>query len=645
MDMSKRAAELLLLLNEENYITAEELALQMGVSEKTVRNTVRDLSGQLAGSGVEIQSKSRHGYRLIVTDEKAYQKMAEEAKELQDQRVDIKNPPIPDNSHDRMEYLMARLLYSHDYIKLDDFCDFLYISRSTLSHSLSEVESLFGLYDLSIDRRPNHGIKAEGREFDRRRLIADYFVKRSSSVKDEPEDELAHIADVAEKLLLKYEISLSENEFENFVDYTYVAIHRSGDGFPIERFEGQIPEIGIKEQLFVRELLSELGTERDQVLNEDEQHYLEIYLAGKRMIGNVLENDKNFVIHEQTDRIALKILSVLSSDYHMDLLNNFDLRMTLNQHLAPLDVRMRFNIPLKNPLLADIKRDYPLAYQMGLIAGGVLSDYYKKPVSEDETGYLALILQLVLEKETEKEKYNILIVCSTGKSTSRLLKYRFEQQFGSYLDKLYICDLLGVSRFDFSQVDYVFTTVPITVSVSVPIIEVGSFLMDADIRKISETLRDGDRNLVIRKYFGPRRFLAHFPGDTKDEILSSLCQIIASREKVDDDFYDLVLKRESFAQADVGNAIALPHPNGIASDESFAYCAVTEKPVIWNNSPVQVIILVSMGRNESDDEMRQRFYESVAEFALNGESVKTLIAHPEYEVFEKLTCVSKNTND
>lgn len=60
---------------------------------------------------------------------------------------------------------------------------------------------------------------------------------------------------------------------------------------------------------------------------------------------------------------------------------------------------------------------------------------------------------------------------------------------------------------------------------------------------------------------------------------------------------------------------------------SFVYCAVTENPVRWNNSPIRVIILVSMGRNETDDEMQQQFYESVVEFALNGESVKTLIAH------------------
>ncbi|MGN0242365.1 MAG: BglG family transcription antiterminator, partial [Candidatus Weimeria sp.] len=495
-------AELLLLLETDSYRTASDLAMQLGVSEKTVRNTIRDFSDAMEGSGVEIVSKSRHGYCLIVTDQDAYQDLCRRAKELTSPAVSVKDLPTPDNTKDRMEYLMARLLYTREYVKLDDISEFLYVSRSTLSHSIGDVEAVFRQYGLSIDRRPNYGIRAVGREFDKRRLIADYFVKRPSSIKDEPEGELKHIASIAEDLLIKYDISLSETEFENFIDYTYVAVHRAGDGFGIEHFDGQVPEIGIKEQLFVKELLSEVEKEKGQPPDEDERRYLEIYLSGKRMIGNALADDRNFVIHEQTDRLALEILSVLSSDYHMNLLDNFDLRMTLNQHLAPFDIRMRFNIPLKNPLLPDIRRDYPLAYQMGQVAASVLSDHYGKPVSEDEIGYLAVILQLVLEKESDKKKYNILIVCSTGKSTSRLLKYRFEQQFSNYLDKLYICDLLGLGRFDFSQVDYVFTTVPITVAVSVPIIEVGSFLVDADIKKISETLRDGDRSRAIMSYFG-----------------------------------------------------------------------------------------------------------------------------------------------
>ena len=53
--------------------------------------------------------------------------------------------------------------------------------------------------------------------------------------------------------------------------------------------------------------------------------------------------------------------------------------------------------------------------------------------------------------------------------------------------------------------------------------------------------------------------------------------------------------------------------------------------MIWNNQPVQVVLLVSIGRKEDRD--MQRFYETTARFALNTEAVAAVIRNPEYEVF------------
>ena len=122
-------------------------------------------------------------------------------------------------------------------------------------------------------------------------------------------------------------------------------------------------------------------------------------MTGKRTGGNLVENAVNFVIPENIDQLSLRILQLISNEYHLDILNDFDIRMTLNQHLVPFDIRMRYEIPLKNPLLQEIKENYSLAYQAARIAANVLSDIYKRPIPEDEIGYFALIFQLALEKQ------------------------------------------------------------------------------------------------------------------------------------------------------------------------------------------------------------------------------------------------------
>lgn len=620
-----RLQELLGWLKQDEYRTAQQLAKYIRVSEKTVRIAIHELNTELSKHGARIVSKPRFGYCLEVTDQELFERYQTEE--------ESKNR-IPDSGKERCEYLMAYLLFRKDYVKIEELCDFMYVSKTTLSNSLKMVEHILGQYRLSIERRPNYGIRISGEEFDIRRLFSDYFIKHhclSGVNLNHQNSEIARLAGRVKELMSKYDVYLSEMSFDNFVDYTYTACKRMKAGHYLKLDKGNLPEIGIKEQAFIQELLETLEKEEGITYTQDEENYLYLYLAGKRMIGNVMENDSNFIIQEQTDRLAMEMLKLISNDYHINFQNNFEMRMTLNQHLVPFDVRMRYDIPLKNPLLKDIKEKYSLAFQMAVLASSVLSRHYRKEISEDELGYFALIFQLALEREQTDNSSDILVVCSTGKGTSRLLKYKYEQEFSEYLRNIYVCDLLGLESFDFSKVDYIFTTVPITRKVPVPIVEVGLFLETDDIRKVTEALRYGRNDDILRSYYTPERFLAHVKPGSKEDILKYLCGVIEKQERVDSDFYEMILERESFVQMDYGNAIALPHPNRIASEESFAYVAVLESPVIWNESQVQVVILISIGKKEEDDNDRQKFYEATARFALNEEAVRKLIERPEYE--------------
>ena len=621
-----RFQELLQWLKQDEYRTAGQLAKRMQLGEKTVRIAIHELNMELVKHGAKIISKPRFGYCLEITDRESFEAYQEE---------EGKTGRIPDSGKERSEYLMAYLLFKKDYVKVEELCDFMYLSKTTLSHYLKTVETVLGRYALLIERRPNYGIRIVGEEFDIRRVICDYFIKHhclAGMDVSRQNLEIFRLADLVKELMAKYDVHLSELSFENFVDYTYVAWKRMKKGFYLKLDKENLPEIGIKELTFIRELLGRLEQSEGIAYTKDEENCLLLYLAGKRMIGNAIENDTNFVIQEHTDRLAMEMLRLISHDYHMDFQNNFEMRMTLNQHLVPFDIRMRYGIPLKNPLLKDIKAKYSLAYQMAVLASGILRDHYQKDISEDELGYFALIFQLALEKGQSDNRSNILVVCSTGKATSRLLRFKYEQEFSEYLNEIYVCDLLGLESFDMSKVDYIFTTVPITKKVSVPIVEVGMFLESDDIRKVTEALRYGRNDDIIRRYYTPERFLAHVELEEKEEILKYICQVIGKQEQVDSDFYDMVLERESYVQMDCGNAIALPHPNRIASEESFAYVAVLEHPVLWTSSKVQVIILISIGRQSEDDKERQKFYETTARFALNGDFVNQLIQNPSYEV-------------
>lgn len=617
------------ILTAEEYRTAVQLAEELGVSEKTIRLRIKALNEEIEAHGAVIESRPRYGYRLVITDPERF-------RQYEGQSEDKADHYIPDNSRERNEYLLAYLMWHKDYVKADELCDALYISKPTLTKSLHYIEKIFKRYHLMIERKPNYGMKLQGKELDVRRLFCDYFIKRNSLVelnREKMDQEMLELAKAIRGMLREYEIPLSETAFENFVEYVYAAGKRMSQEYYLEISTDDIPEMGIREKSFVADLSGYLEQRYGSKVTEEEKSYLLLYLSGKRMVGNVVENDTNFVIREHLDRIALEMLDYIFQTFHMDFRNDFDIRMTLNQHLVPLDIRLRYDIPLHNPMLDKIRMSYSLAYQMSCETAKILEQHYQTAVSEDEIGYLALIFELAIERRKIGEKSDILVVCSTGKGSSRLLKYKYEQEFGDYLNQIYVCDLIGLEHFDFSKVNYVFTTVPVTREIPVPIVEVGTFLGQEDVRKVTEILRRGTAG-YLQEYYKESRFFAHVQCESKEEVLEYLCERIAAQEEVDEDFFDQVLEREAYIQMDYGNLVAIPHPNRIASEESFVYTAVLEKPVMWNQNPAQVILLVSIGRKE--DKNRQKLYEATARFALSKSAVDQLIRTPAYEILLQL---------
>ena len=186
----------------------------------------------------------------------------------------------------------------------------------------------------------------------------------------------------------------------------------------------------------------------------------------------------------------------------MDFRDNMELRMALNQHMVPLLVRVKYNIPLKNPERLQIKSEYSLAYTLAATATTVINAKYHTDLNEDEICYLAIHFALAQEKIGHKiQKKNILIVCVSGKGSSQLFMYRYKEAFGKYIKHIYESTVYNLKNFDFkkNKIDYVFTTVPIEFNIPVPVFRVSLFLNRTEINTYSNMFEMGDINF-LKKY-------------------------------------------------------------------------------------------------------------------------------------------------
>lgn len=626
--MPKFFEQLLAKLSETEYHTAEEIAASCGIGEKTVRKRLRELNDSLKSYGAEIISKQHYGYLLDVYDREAYNQFL---------LYTSSQEQIPTTSEERVLYILALLLNHEDYIKLENIGEFLYVSRNTVTADLKKVEYILAVYQLGIERRPNYGIRIVGSEFDKRTCYANSIVKinRVLQNREKTLKEQKIIGDILLKFTLEYRLKMSEISFQSLVIHFYVALKRMEYGKAIVLNKEEIEEyIGSDIYKMAESLAKQLEIAFQRKISSDETAYLAVHLGAKLSSDASVREQIPIKIASEIDQLSLRLILCIYDGFKIDFRDDLLLRMTLNKHLVPLDIRMRYGIPMQNPLKEEIKQEYPLAFMMALQSGAVLKEHYKKKITEDEAAYLAVIYQFALEQREQKiDKKNIVIVCASGKGSSQLFIYRYKQDFGKYVDKIYECTAFELGDFDFSKVDYVFTTIPLNISIPVPVFEVSLFLNGSDVAFVKKTLESSDEEF-LRQYYFPELFFTDVEAESKEEVLRILYAKASRVRKIPEGFYEAVLKREEMGQTDFGNYTAIPHPFYAMTEESFVVVGVLKKAVWWGHNDVRLVLLWSLSVN--GDEYLQKFYRSMTDFLFDAEKINIFLKNPEFDNLIKL---------
>lgn len=164
------------LLKAETAVTSEFLGKVLAVTSRTVRNDIKELETIVKEYGASIKSIRGTGYELVLHDEQNFRKLLHGIVEQEKE-----NEEMPIMPEDRVHYILKRLLLAENYIKLDSLADELYISRSTLQNDLKDVKTIFGRYGITLEKRPNFGLKVKGDEFKLRLCMADHLLQTIES--------------------------------------------------------------------------------------------------------------------------------------------------------------------------------------------------------------------------------------------------------------------------------------------------------------------------------------------------------------------------------------------------------------------------------------------------------------------------------
>ena len=627
--MDYRLWKLVDILSVAEFKTSISIGKELGISEKTVRTRIRELEEVVSLHGADIVSKPRYGYCINITEPLLWEKFKSSRYE--------KTSTVPVDSNEREEYILALFLNQAEYMKLETLSDFLYVSTKTLTNEIKRVEYILNCFELKLDRKPYYGIRVRGNEFNKRCcILQNFYLSRKPfwGVRGRQEEETVTIAKILLDLAQKQEVRFTETAFQNTVLYVSLSIARMKKGFFITEELSSDSKENIKQEAGLSKRVYEGLDLSGLSIPDREIWYTGVYIAGKRILESGNQYAANVVASEEIDTLVSRILEEIYLSYKIELRDDLNLRIMLIQHLIPMEIRLRYGIPMENAMEGEVKEQYILAYSMAQLASTILSEHFKKTVSEAEVSCIAMYFAMALEekKVLEKRKNNILLVCISGKASSRLLMYRFQKEFGEYINSLKVCGMYELEQIDLNEIDFIFTTVPVYKKVSVPIMQIHDFLENSEIMSVRHFLQVGDMH-ILNKFYRKELFFVDVPGNNREEVIHEITERMSKVVRLPEGFVESVKQREDLGSTDFGNLTAIPHPCRIMTKETLVAFAVLRNEILWSVNKVQVVILTSL--KEEKDEDTQKFYEITAKFVSDKEAVRSVIKEPSFENFEK----------
>ncbi|HZG75800.1 MAG TPA: BglG family transcription antiterminator, partial [Paenibacillus sp.] len=322
----------------------------------------------------------------------------------------------------------------------------LQVTTPTVASDLDEVERWAARDGLSLIRRRGYGVELEGDEVGKRRAIV-RLAQESLDDSDlfgraEADDGAPH--PVTAKLLeligkpsfFRLEQALWANEAarpnaSSEAAYTRrllrlsVAFARYRAGHRVEARPG--PSVPEEAAALARTLARELELD----LPPEEASYVASVLADDTDGGGV--NGDGDGLPSADPRLletAASLIRGVERRLNVSLAGDRQLREGLLQHLEPALARLREGGPIRNPLLAQIKRDYESLYRDVKDAAEETLGAQGLTLPDEEAGFLAMHFGAALERGKQLPgAVRALLVCTSGIGSSKMLAVRLAKEF------------------------------------------------------------------------------------------------------------------------------------------------------------------------------------------------------------------------
>lgn len=510
-DFSPRLGQITLnLLMQDSPVSVKYLADSVGVSKRTVQRELEYIDSSLKKYNLSFQSKAGTGV-WIEGDKSDKEKLT--ALLMADDTLDVSN------KDERIKKLILELLKESEPQKLFYYANMLGVSEATVSNDLDEVAKWFDKFKLSLVRKQGFGIYLEGKEKAYRKALTAFIDEYTSSYKLTQNDKNtmreSNLIKLIENKSSKNIYSLLDTDIMKRVISCLINLNNEQiSNLTDSSYAGLVIHITIAINRIMHNEIIDPDSRLDEYIEHDRDYSLAMIIASS------LEKEFNIEIPEiEVTYICLHIRAskmqntssskgsrrnntLVSLVYEMIESYDPDISYILEQddafidgliaHMQPTLVRLTNGLAIRNPLLDQIKSDYPDIFEKCKNVTAMLEDKLNLKVPESETGFLAVhfgaaVVRLEQNNLSKRTVY-VGVVCASGIGISRFIKTKLEKVFGNRIS----IETYGKGDIDSNAIrktDFFVSNINMEVPDGADIIFINPLITDSDIKNIDANIR------------------------------------------------------------------------------------------------------------------------------------------------------------
>jgi mannitol operon transcriptional antiterminator len=479
-------------LTVSTFLTFEELSKELSISERTLRNELVLINKYLTDHHYPTITTTRgKGLKLNLSDEDREKLLLKigDARE-----TDYYQP------NERFLALLLDIVDTTKTTMLYEMEGKLQVSKSTLDEDMRKLRMFLKDYGISVVSLPKQGVVLRGIERSIRSMLYDVINSMTDINYLMGYRDNEAVFTFAEQFLLDY---LDTSVLEVVAEHYDEVLEKSRAEINHVYRNQIILFLGI----WVRRLqegntLSELSKVRAEIKEGPVRNFVDsiclefdLYpsLNEIKYITFTIESFNPKDMNNSFDWVTAQLLAIQLID-HVEKVTNIpfsqkeeDLYEGLYKHITGLLSRAKNDLQVFNPLKDTIKESYDKIYQAVDCFREHIEDYTKKPLSEDEIGFLTVYFSTSASRMKQEEQfvYQAVVLCNHGISTGKLLAANLKEQFNiEIVAVLSSYELAFIEKLD---VDVIFTTISIEYPKK-PVLLLNPILRESDKKEIEAFL-------------------------------------------------------------------------------------------------------------------------------------------------------------